>query len=203
MDHFNLKLAGAILVAATAMASEANAGVIPYPNAGTENSVVYSFTATTTGEIDAYFYGADAGYTNVIGMLVNGVPTGIFGLNDHSSAHGDVLNLGSVTAGDQIVFELKILDPSGVGPWYSDLVMNSDGFHHIYATDFGGDMLIPAGTYIGFEDLQGGGDRDYNDEQFVITNVTTNVPEPSALAAMAAALASLLGLAFLRRRVMR
>ena len=44
---------------------------------------------------------------------------------------------------------------------------------------------VPAGVYIGFEDLYGGGDMDYNDNQFLFTNVGTPTPtgvtpEPSS-----------------------
>ena len=42
---------------------------------------------------------------------------------------------------------------------------------------------IPAGTYVAFEDLVGGGDKNYNDLSFVFTNISTrtNVPEPGSL----------------------
>ena len=68
--------------------SAVNAGPIPYPDAGTENPVLYSFTAAATGDITAYFYGSTAAYVKQLTMLVNGVPTGIQGLNSHTSAHG-------------------------------------------------------------------------------------------------------------------
>ena len=46
------------------------------------------------------------------------------------------------------------------------------------------DSTIPPGTFIGMEDLAAnqGSDFDYNDDQFVFTNIATNVvPEPSML----------------------
>ena len=176
-----------------------HAGPIPYPNPGVENPVLYSFTATATGPITAYFMGTTAAYVNELTMLVNGVGTGIQGLNNHTSAIGEALDLGSVNAGDSIVFEMINLSPGGVGPWYSVKSMNSDGVNHVYSTDFGGDLLVPAGIFVAFEDLQGGGDLNYNDENFVFTNVSSsnNVPEPGSLALLGAALA---GLAAARRR---
>jgi len=176
-----------------------HAGPIPYPTPGVENPVLYSFTATSTGTITAYFMGTTAAYENELTMLVNGVGTGIQGLNNQASPLGEALILGSVNAGDSIVFEMINLSPGGVGPWYSVKSMNSDGVNHVYSTDFGGNSLVPAGTFVAFEDLQGGGDLNYNDENFVFTNVSTSngVPEPGSLALLGAALA---GLAVARRR---
>lgn len=176
-----------------------HAGPIPYPSPGVENPVLYSFTATATGPVTAYFYGSTAAYTNELTMLVNGVGTGIQGLNTSTSVHGDTFVLGSVNAGDSIVFEMVNISPGDVGPWYSDKSLNSDGINHVYSTAFGGDAFIPAGPYVAFEDLQGGGDLNYNDETFVFTNVSASnsVPEPGSLALLGIAL---VGFAASRRR---
>ena len=161
------------------------AGPIPYPTAGVENPVLYTFTAAANGDVTAYFFaGAGAGFTNELTMLVNGVPTGIQGLNNHTSAYGASLVLGTVAAGDVLVFQMVNLIPGGIGPWYSDKSLNSDGINHVYSTDFGGDAFIPAGTYVAFEDLPANWppDFNYNDLAFVFTNVRTSVPEPGSLA---------------------
>ena len=50
-----------VIVGACASGSIAQAGtVIPYPNAGTINPEVYTFTATATGNIVGYLYSANA-----------------------------------------------------------------------------------------------------------------------------------------------
>ena len=181
--------AGLLSVAvAFASMSAAQAAPIPYGHAGTPNTQTYVFTAQATGDVMAYFTGSNAGYTNEITLLVNGVATGVSGLNNHSSTYGDQLNLGSVNAGDVLTFALVNLKPDNVGPWYSNVAMNSDGYQHIYAAAYAGDDIVPAGTAIGFEDLLNGGDFDYNDENFVFTNVAAvaavpdgDVPEPASL----------------------
>jgi len=171
------------------------AGTIPYSNIGTI-APAQTFTATNTGDIIAYFYTSDAGYSSEIGLLVNGVSTGIFGLPNHASNHGDMLDLGHANAGDSLIFQLYVSSTNS--SWYSDPSLNSDGVNHAYSTTFGGDSKIPAGIYVAFEDLpNGSADWDYNDHQFVFTNVgSSSTPEPAS----AMLLAGGLGLLGLRRK---
>jgi hypothetical protein len=172
-------LAGLIL----AVSGTATATPSTYPNPGTPNPVLYTFTAANTGDILAYFAGSTASFTNDISMLVNGVATGVYGLENQTSLYGDVFNMGSVNAGDTIVFVMRTTNPpTGIGPWYSEMTLNSDGINHVYSNSYAGDSLIPAGVYVAFEDLPDGGDFNYNDESFVFTNIiATSVPEPSSL----------------------
>jgi len=178
----------------------ANAGPIPYPNPGTENQETYTFTATADGDIVAYFYGGAATYTEVVGLEINGVSTGVYGLNNHTSSLGDSIVLGNAHMGDVLTFVDQIIEGPPVVPsfWYSDPSLNSDGAQHIYSTSFAGSGLIPAGAYIGFEDLPSdSADLDYNDVQFVFTNVSSSVPEASTWALM---LLGFLGLGFAGHR---
>lgn len=183
--NMNVKHIGmtALAAATIGFAGNAAAGTIPYANVGTENAAAYSFTATNTGDVVAYFFNSTAAYVNELTLLVNGVETGIQGLNNHTSVYGQSLVLGHANAGDSLVFKMVNIAPGGVGPWYSDKSMNSDGVQHLYSTDFAGDFAIPSGTFVAFEDLPNGGDFNYNDETFVFGNVSTstNVPEPATL----------------------
>jgi PEP-CTERM putative exosortase interaction domain len=170
---------------------------IPYAASGSYNNTSYSFTAAMSGNITAYFVGGQqAGYTNEMGLLVNGTLTSAgFGLNNHSTALGTSFDLGMVNAGDVLTFVLHNLSLGEDA--YSDPSMNTaydsagvTGHNHIYSTAYTATSPIlsgaPTGTYIAFEDLPfPGSDFNYNDESFVFTNVATkssSVPEPDSLA---------------------
>ena len=180
---FFVKLVAATAFALTSMGAQA---VIPvYPNAGTENPALYTFTAAATGSLQAYFAGSTAAYEEELGLKINGIDSGVLGLNNKNSANGGSISFGNVTAGDVLTFYINVLSTNET--FYSDKSLNLDGINHVYSTSYaGGDFGIPAGTFVGFEDLTNGGDLNYNDEKFVFTNVATDstVPEPASWALM-------------------
>jgi hypothetical protein len=202
------KLLGASALSATlAFAGGASAGIIPYPDSGTINPNVYTFTAANTGDIKAYFVGSDAGDEENIGLYVNGVSTGLTGLNNHTSSQGDMVDLGFAHAGDTLTFVMYIPPATGAPlpafTWSSDPTQNSDGIQHVYATDItSGQAYLgsPAGTYVGWEDLPNGGDLDYNDDQYIFVNVSSTVPEASTWAMMVAGFGGLALAGFRRAR---
>jgi len=177
---------------ALSLATAANAAIPSYPDGGTENPLTYSFTATADGDLVAYFAGTGAAFSEVLGVLVNGVDSGVTGLENQTSTVGDSLNFGAVNAGDLLTFYINV--NSGQYIWYSDKSLNLDGIgggtsQHVWSTSYaGGDAGIPAGVYVGFEDLpRDGTDLNYGDLTFVFSNVsavTTDVPEPQAWALM-------------------
>lgn len=208
-----VKKTGLGLAAGIALLSNSYAVPITYLDAGNSgiNPTTYSFTATGSGDVTAYFAGSSAGYGSVIGMSVNNSIPSVFGLQNHSSAYGASLNMGHVNTGDTVTFVLLAsYSYYGPGPinyvWSSKANDNMDHLNHIYSYAYAGDNLIPAGTYIGFEDLPGLGDKDYNDHQFVFsgpfreTNPNTpNVPEAGSTLAFLGA--STLGALAVRRRM--
>jgi hypothetical protein len=181
-------------------ARSAYADAIPYPTVGTLNPITYTFTAAATGHVLAYFAGSTAAFDNQLGLLDNGVLTSSgFGLDNHSSVIGQLFDLGAVTAGDTLVFVLRI-NSNASTEVFSDATMNGpyDSPHastnHVYSTPYTatGPIFagIPVGTFVSFEDLPfNSSDLNYNDEDFVFTNVrTTAVPEPTSLLLIGAGL---------------
>jgi len=171
-----------------------------YPNNGTINPATYTFTAASTGDLIGYFAGSGASYDEQVGLL--GSPNGV-GLGNHSSQIGEAFNFGHVTAGQVLTFFDQINTTHDT--WYSDASMNSDGIQHIYSTNVVANQIYagsPAGVYIGFEDLAGGGDANYFDDTFIFTNTIIGgaVPEPGVWALLITGFAGLGMMLRTRRR---
>jgi hypothetical protein len=96
---------------------------------------------------------------------------------------GDFVDLGKFGAGTTLDFFL-VANGAGGGRdiWTAPASRNADGFDHVVA------FALPESPYliIGFEDLRGGGDRDFNDVLFAVDIGAVNVqrllstPEPAA-----------------------
>jgi hypothetical protein len=152
----------------------ARADAIPYPDPGTPNTAVYTFTALASGDIIAYFAGSTASFDNQLGLEVNGSLTSAgYGLDNHTSTLGQAFNLGHVSAGDTLVFVLHNLtlgtnaysDPSLNGSYDAN---GSLGHQHVYSTAYTATSPIinniPTGTYVSWEDLPfPSSDFNYND----------------------------------------
>jgi hypothetical protein len=170
---------------------------IPYTNVG-QLAPDQSFTATGNGIVTAYFYSSNAGNDDKIILWdkTTGARTAP-SLDNHSSSVGSSVSL-SVKGGDSLVF---VLDDVTTGQYFSSVDYfgvaspsnyNDDGYNHAYSTPYSGGVSgIPAGIYIGMEDLGvtsfkplTGSDLDYNDDNFVVTDVTVtpaSTPEPSTV----------------------
>lgn len=196
MTKKNLRALGAIAAAAAALSAAPAAHALGnlYPGVGSENQANYTFTAAADGDLVAYFYGSTAGYDNTLSVLINGVQSPITGLDDHTSSVGQALDFGHVNAGDSLVFLLNANISNGVPEhqYFSTKSMNFDNVQHVYSTGYAGlPGVLPAGTYVSFEDLPYGGDLNYFDETFVFTNVATSVPEPTSALLLLAGLGAL------------
>ena len=140
------------------------------------------------GNIVIRFEGSDAGYDSLIS--VNG-SSELF--PNHTTPEGTEFDLGFFAAGTPLDIVLHVLN---TGQFFhtGSGALNSDGLPHANVSTVGDR------TFVSFEDLVGGGDRDYNDHMFSFTNIAVGaIPEPSVFALMAAGL-GVLGFVGRRRR---
>ena len=184
-------LFGAALAAGFGVAAPAQAAGLIYSNPGVAITQSYSFEKLTDGDLLVSFMGGAANYKSYLGVIVNGVDLGL-GLSN-KDARGTTWNYGFVEAGSSISF---YLDVANTGFTYSsDSSLNADGLNHVYAGTYNGGNRIGGKWFartqyaaIGFEDMQGGGDNDYDDARFIAEEVGLvpfgPAPEPATWAMM-------------------
>lgn len=164
----------------------------------------------TESEVRVYFLGEGAGYSNTLGYNTDGTgvregdPLLIFPnassyvtyyqrgatLPNRTSGYpllpGDFVDLGTYAGGTFLDFFLIANGANGgTNVWTADPTFNTDRIQHMVA------FAVPDSPYLllGFEDLAGGGDKDYNDLLFVVDIGAKNVerlvqlanPEPSTI----------------------
>lgn len=166
------------------------AGIVGSLYAGSATAVPVlgqTIMVSTTGDVTATFVGSAATFNSQL-FLVGGGGT-IF--DNFSTPPGTTVSLGSYAAGTVLTFGLAVLT-TGETFYTGPGALNPDGVPHAIVDD----MYAANTMYVGFEDLFGGGDQDYNDLEFLFTNVH-GVPEPMSLALLGAGLA---GVAVARKR---
>jgi hypothetical protein len=161
------KFAFAVLMSLSAFAAHAKAPVITIAGGSLE--------VAKTGHVFATFLGSDASYTNI--LYFNGKK--IF--NGQTTTVGKYVDLGKFTQGTALTFQIFVKNTKAT--FSSGLAsLNADNLFHANAV-----LGSHHSATLGFEDTLGGGDKDFNDLKFSITNVVAYnaipaVPEPSSYA---------------------
>jgi hypothetical protein len=153
------------------------------------------------GDVTATFLGSDAGYFNELYLYSPDSPwdTSEMIFDKDSPSDGSMKDLGSYAAGTELVFRLYVQN-TALSYFTGDGSNNPDSLAHARAvTSLVDGMYV---TKVGFEDLLGGGDLDYNDFMFSLNNVVDppSVPEPSILLLLSGVLFSMIMFLRLGRR---
>lgn len=122
---------------------------------------------STGGNVEVEVLPASAGFTSQLHLFSPGPDIFIARNTDV----GTIVNLGSFPSGVELIFGIFVENTGntffmGPGP------RNPDGIEHATV-----EFLSPGVANVGFEDLLGGGDRDYNDNIFQFRGGVA--PEPS------------------------
>lgn len=126
------------------------------------------------------YLSGEAGNTNILYL---DQPSAVGPIFNNKAASNPEFDLGSFLAGTELVFRLN---SDGADNWFSGPASrNSDLFAHAVVTDLGDNIVK-----VEFEDLPNGGDLNFGDMVFTVSNamVVTAVPEPASYAFMLAGL---------------
>ena len=179
-----------------------------------------------SGDIAAVFIGADADYSNDVYYFatVGEMASATFLFNNHAGPPGTIVDPddSALAIGAEAIFGICV-DRGGVSPgtacaeaddfFYTGAASrNDDNLAHAlvwsradYEAQFGAldpTVFPPEYSYVvGFEDILGGGDEDYNDAIFAVRGVNVSVvPEPLTMTLLASGLVGVGGASLRRRR---
>ena len=175
------------------------AHALPIAIAGTEGLNVL----VAGSPIIATYQGNSASYSNDLYLMLDSsghsvddgnLANDLFIFNNHSSAVGSTVNLGSYALGSELMFRLFV---NNTGDNFFTGAASRNPDLHTHARVQAGWM--PNETLVSFEDLNRG-PYNYNDLSFSFTNTAASpgsaIPEPASLAIFGI---GLVGLGFMRR----
>jgi len=163
-------LLGAVAFATVGMVLPAAAQIVVNPTTVGQRVIVAS-----TDDVIARYVSATATLSS--NLFLDGRDGVIF--NNQSTPIGSEVNLGSFAVGTELVFRIETSGGNIFRTGPAD--RNPDNVFHAAVSTTNGQ------TFVGFEDLLGGGDQDYDDLVFAFTNVAaapSAVPEPASWAMM-------------------
>ncbi len=128
----------------------------------------------TTGEVKATFLGLTAAYSDDLFLES---PTNALGIifNNQSTPVGTEVSLGTFTAGTELILRIHV-NNRGDDFFSGPASLNPDGIEHAVVDD----TFAPNTSYVGFEDLFNGGDKDFDDLEISLTNTSTSLSPPGA-----------------------
>lgn len=120
---------------------------------------------TGNGAVMVDIKASDSGYENKIYWSADNWKTrNYLGVDNHTGS----FNIGSFAAGTKIDFAVD----NGQGDFFKASGGNTDGFQHARVSS------DASGMTVGFEDLRGGGDQDFNDAIISVSGLSTSTPTP-------------------------
>lgn len=146
--------------------------------------------------IATFLDGAGAGNLNTLFLVAPSAVGPIF--NNHVDTPGNTFSLGSFAADTELVFAIDSDNGSEVIRYLTgSAAANPDNFVHALVDDAFPDPNAPGFTLVAvhFEDIFGGGDRNYADMVFSLNNIrvlATPVPLPVPLALLTSGVFGLL-----------
>ncbi len=175
-------VSGSLLVAQPASAALIMGGTLNY----------------TGGDVTVTTLPVSSGYTSQLGLYDSGFNL-VRELTLDEPA-GQAVNFNPAddgfSVGDELVFGIRVLN-TGSTFFMGAASRNPDNvIHNRVITDYDAGAY-GLGTYVGFEDLFGGGDLDYDDNAFLFTGGINAVPEPMTMTLVGLGLGAA---AFARRR---
>lgn len=171
----------ALACALTLVSTITNAAETPF--SGANNASTQSLYAATTGEVILTFLSKAAAFSTELSLQGS---SGTL-LNNQTAVAGKTYSLGSFQAGAEIVFSYFI-NNTGDTFLSGAAIKNADNTAHTAYDQIGSNILV------GFEDIAFGGDKDYNDLIFSVSNVSIGnplvspVPEPEIVSMLAVGL---------------
>lgn len=161
-----------LLVFAATFARDAQAapvlGAQLFYTGGTVTVTSLPVTSGFTSELGLY----DSAFSRLLLIMLD-EPPGVVVTFDPSAS--------GIAVGGELIFGIRIVGP-GTEYFMGPAVRNPDGIIHAGVDSLGGGSFV-----VGFEDLFGGGDRDFDDNKFLFEGGVA-VPEPASLMLLGAGL---------------